>query len=69
MFIKLNRNVMMMCVFKILCWLHEPGRQKGKKNWKPDVKQREEEEGGPGWLGSCGWPGGTVREAHGWLII
>lgn len=56
----------MMRVFKILCWLHEPGRQKGKKNWKPDVKQREEEEGGTGWLGSCVWPEGTVRGT--WLV-
>lgn len=33
---------MMICVFKILCWLHEPGRQKGEKTCNPDVKQGEE---------------------------
>lgn len=44
MFIQLNRNVIMMYVFKILCWLHEPGRQKGEKKWKSDVKQSKEEE-------------------------
>lgn len=56
---------MMMCVFKIFSWLHEPGRQKGEKICEPDVKQSEKEER---WARLAGIQWLTRRHSEGHMV-